>query len=74
MQATIEVQRAARGVAWENAMLRRLLGAKGVEREEVEAFLRGARDGEGGSAGLGGGNGGNGEYFVLGFGGSCRSC
>ncbi|KAK7417214.1 hypothetical protein QQZ08_011693 [Neonectria magnoliae] len=40
-QASLEMQRVARGVAAENAALRALLAAKGVADGEVEAHLRG---------------------------------
>lgn len=39
VQATIEMQQAARRVAWENARLRALLTKKGVADLEVEAWL-----------------------------------
>ncbi|KAF2276241.1 uncharacterized protein EI97DRAFT_377659 [Westerdykella ornata] len=40
VQATLEMQQAARKVAQENQQLRRLLALHGVSREEVESFLR----------------------------------
>ncbi|KAI1133084.1 hypothetical protein F5Y10DRAFT_229292 [Nemania abortiva] len=45
-QATLEMQRAAREVAWVNERLIELLTARGVSREEVDGFLR--RRGTGG--------------------------
>ncbi|KAI1824209.1 hypothetical protein F4861DRAFT_548851 [Xylaria intraflava] len=47
VRATLEMQRAAREVAWVNARLVELLAAKGVGRGEVEAFLRQAGEGSG---------------------------
>ncbi|KAI0100636.1 hypothetical protein GGR51DRAFT_563970 [Nemania sp. FL0031] len=49
VQATLEMQRAAREVAWVNERLMELLAARGVSREEVDEFLRrrgGGRDEE----------------------------
>lgn len=45
MQATLDMQRAARAVALENARLRSLLSSKGVSGDEVERYL--ASPGEG---------------------------
>ncbi|KAI2629406.1 hypothetical protein GGS21DRAFT_223147 [Xylaria nigripes] len=47
VRATVEMQRAAREVAWVNARLMELLAAKGVARGEVDAFLRRAGEGVG---------------------------
>ncbi|KAI0204975.1 hypothetical protein F4808DRAFT_316825 [Astrocystis sublimbata] len=47
-RATLEMQRAAREVAWVNERLMELLASKGVAREEVDEFLR--RAGEDGVA------------------------
>jgi len=40
VQATVEVQQAARKVAEENHLLRELLASKGVRQQEVNEFLR----------------------------------
>lgn len=48
VQATLEMQQAARRVAWENARLRALLLEKGVSEMEIEGWLRqGAEGGDG---------------------------
>lgn len=64
-RATLEMQRAAREVAWTNERLVELLGASGVSRARVDEFLRRCcrerRDcgvGAGSSGGRGGGGGG----------------
>ncbi|KAI3332437.1 hypothetical protein HD806DRAFT_480537 [Xylariaceae sp. AK1471] len=44
LQATLEMQRAAREVAWVNERLVELLAARGVSRGEVDEFLRQQRD------------------------------
>jgi hypothetical protein len=55
-QATAEVQRAARAVARENALLRALLAAQGVGEAAVAEYLRSAAVGEaaGGTGGVAG--------------------
>ncbi|KAI1265027.1 hypothetical protein F5Y18DRAFT_55063 [Xylariaceae sp. FL1019] len=42
-QATLEMQRAARDIAWTNGKLMQLLELKGVSRGEVDDFVRGQR-------------------------------
>ncbi|KAI1365605.1 hypothetical protein F5Y08DRAFT_303611 [Xylaria arbuscula] len=59
-RATLEMQRAAREVAWVNERLLELLAEKGVRREEVDGFLRRCRREEGDEEG-GEGGGGRGE-------------
>jgi hypothetical protein len=44
-QASLEMQRAARDVAWVNERLVELLAEKGVERGEVDEFLRKSKEG-----------------------------
>jgi hypothetical protein len=52
VQANVEIQSAARKVARENIMLRELLEVRGVERKEVEEYVRrGGVSGEGRPAG-----------------------
>ncbi|KAI1430925.1 hypothetical protein GGR50DRAFT_690122 [Xylaria sp. CBS 124048] len=60
VEATLEMQQAARGVAWVNARLMELLATKGVGRDEVDSFLRRAgeeSESESAGAGAGGGEG-----------------
>jgi hypothetical protein len=44
--ATVEVQKAARRVVWENSRLRELLRVKGVGEDEVGEWLRGGSGGD----------------------------
>lgn len=53
VQATLDMQQAARRVAWENARLRVLLEQKGVPEAEVEWWLRQDSEAAGGSFALG---------------------
>ena len=45
IQATLELQQAARKVAWENERLRSLMASKGVARQEIEDYLEHCRRG-----------------------------
>lgn len=59
-RATLDMQRAAREVAWVNARLLELLAAKGVAGAEVDGFLRRCREeekGKGEEIGSGSGSG-----------------
>jgi hypothetical protein len=44
VHASIEVQKAARAVAWENTQLRGLLFSSGFSKDGIEDFLRKRRD------------------------------
>jgi len=45
VQASLELQQAARRVAWENERLRSLMASKGVTRQEIEDYLEHCRRG-----------------------------
>lgn len=45
IQASLELQQAARRVAWENERLRGLMASKGVARQEIEDYLEHCRRG-----------------------------
>ncbi|KAI0967072.1 hypothetical protein F4678DRAFT_447322 [Xylaria arbuscula] len=67
MAATLEMQHAAREVAWGNARLLEMLAARGVERGEVDAYLARCKERERICAAASGGGGGGGAARGVGL-------